>query len=64
MPSNALSRPAFVREIIEVSINLVKSVLLHRGKKRDFRSKKRDKASKSGIVPPKAGRMVTLLVAN
>ena len=60
MPSNALYRPAFVREIIEVSINLVKSVMLHRGKKRDFRSKKRDKASKSVIVPPKAGRMVTL----
>ena len=47
-PSNALHRPAFVREIIEVSINLVKFVLLHRVKKRDFRSKQRDKASKSG----------------
>ena len=38
-PSNALHRPAFVREIIEVSINLVKSVLLHRAKKRDCPAK-------------------------
>ena len=41
-----------------MSINLVKSVVIHRSKKRDLRSKKRDKASKSGTygnpsrVPP------------
>ena len=61
--ATALHRPAFVGEVIEMSINLVKSVLLHRSKKRDFRSKKRDKASKSGTVLPKAGRMVTLVLS-
>ena len=31
-----------------MSTNLVKSVVFHRSEKRDLRSKKRDKASKSG----------------
>ena len=61
-PATASHRPAFVGELIEMSIKLVKSVVFHRSKKRDLRSKKRDKASKSGTVPPKAGRMVTLLM--
>ena len=47
-PATASHRPAFVGESIEMSINLVKSVVFHRSKKRDLRSKKRDKASKSG----------------
>ena len=59
-PATASHRPVFVGELIEMSINLVKSVMFHRSKKRDLRSKKRDKASKRGTVPPKAGRMVTL----
>ena len=47
-PATASHRPAFVGELIEMSINLVKSVVFHRSKKRDLRSKKRDKTSKSG----------------
>ena len=47
-PATASHRPAFVGELIEMSIKLVKSVVFHRSKKRDLRSKKRDKASKSG----------------
>ena len=62
-PATASHCPAFIGELIEVSINLVKSVVFHRSKKRDLRSKKRDKASKSGTVQPKARRMVTLLKA-
>ena len=47
-PATASHRPAFVGVLIEMSINLVKSVVFHRSRKRDLRSKKRDKASKSG----------------
>ena len=59
-PATASHHPALVGKFIAMSINLVKSVVFHWSKKRDLRSKKRDKASKSGTVPPKAGRMVTL----
>ena len=48
LPDLYSHRPAFVGELIEMSIKLAKSVVFHRSEKRDLRSKKRDKASKSG----------------
>ena len=47
-PATASHRPAFVGESIDMCTNLVKSDVFHRSKKRDLRTKKRDKASKSG----------------
>ena len=41
-PATASHRPVFVGEFIKMSINLVKSVVFHRSKKRDLQSKKRD----------------------
>ena len=46
--ATASHHPALVGELIEMSTNFFKSVVFHWSKKRDFRSKKRDKASKSG----------------